>query len=405
MSVLILEDDPIKGKKIQALLNEEALASDLVGSASECLNKLRSTHYDILVLDLLVPWENHMVELPDYRYSKLILSEIAEGKCRAPKYVIGITQDFQLWKNQESYFNEKGWILVHYDRGIDWKSLLKDRIKHVRNVNQSGHTNDVDIAIITALHDPEATAVLELNEFILVADDSGSGLNYHKGTIGDCTAVLFVAPEMGVAATACLSSYIAERFHPKLLVMCGIAAGISKDLKLGDVVIAHKVWDYASGKVVEDNSLGGKFSRCLFGRSRWSFLPSTNTAELDPHLAQWISSLKATGDNWWIPKGSQDFNMELGPVACGPWVVGNRVVADSLLKRERKLLALEMELYGLYLCPKVASRSQIKVLGIKGISDFANPSKEKDSGARIVAARNSVRVLQQLVAYGLKKHI
>lgn len=405
MKALILEDDEIKSKWIRSVFEEQGWEAVESRCASDCCKKLRDDLFDILVMDLMVPWDADFQaeDPPDDRNSKIVLSEISKGECHVPGYVVGITQDKDLWKISQEEFFRRGWMVIHYQEGVAWKELLKERINYAALSRRSAFSGyGVDIAVVTVLHDPETVAFLDINEGFTEVAPGAADIPHYRGMIGDNTVLLFTAPEMGVSATASITTFISERYKPRVIVMCGIAAGIDPSLKLGDVVIAQKVWDYSSGKIVEAKGFINWVVRTFFGGPTWSFKPTTNSCDMDSPLAQWIASLRSSiGEGWWYSRSSDAFSLEMGPVACGPWVVGNRVVADWLLQRERKLVALEMEFYGLYYAAKFIGSSRLKVIGIKGISDFADPHKNSNPQARLLAARNSARVLRRLVELGL----
>ena len=404
MRALIVEDDPVKGRRIKEIFDQESCTVDIVEGASDCLDRLRDVAYEIVVLDLLIPWESGILDdLPDRKYSSIIIKEIGEGKCKTPGYLLGITQDPQAADEANIEYARHGWKVVRYENDVDWKLLIKKRIQLANfKLRASNHSYDVEFIVVAALQDPEVTTFLEVNPGFAFIGASEFGLAHYRGLVANKSVLVFCAPEMGVAATACLVSIVAERHRPRMIVMCGIAAAIDPELKLGDVVIADKVWDYASGKITENSSIFGKISKKMGWAARWSFKPSANMEKIHPVLGNWIASLTSKiGKRWWAKSSSDVFNVCIGPVACGPWVVGNRVITDWLLERDRKFVALEMELYGLYLSPKVAGDNRFKVLGIKGISDFADPDKNSNPQARSEAATNSAKVFRRLVELGI----
>lgn len=58
---------------------------------------------------------------------------------------------------------------------------------------------------------------------------------------------------MASTASAVLATKVIYNFRPKLLIMTGIAAAVNRyDVNLGDILVASKVWDGASGKIKTD---------------------------------------------------------------------------------------------------------------------------------------------------------
>ena len=81
MRALIVEDDPVKGRRIKEIFDQESCTVDIVEGASDCLDRLRDVAYEIVVLDLLIPWESGILDdLPDRNYSRS--SSSGRGKYR-----------------------------------------------------------------------------------------------------------------------------------------------------------------------------------------------------------------------------------------------------------------------------------------------------------------------------------
>ena len=57
---------------------------------------------------------------------------------------------------------------------------------------------------------------------------------------------------MGMTAATMLASKAVAAFHPRYLIMSGIAAGIGEEATqlYGDVIVPDMIWDYTTGKYV-----------------------------------------------------------------------------------------------------------------------------------------------------------
>jgi WD40 repeat protein/nucleoside phosphorylase len=113
-----------------------------------------------------------------------------------------------------------------------------------------------DVLIITALLD-ELEAVLSLGEggkSRWETDKDGDGYPFHFRQIprGDGGEPLRIAAasfdEMGGDGTASRATALIKFLDPACLAMCGICAGKKKDVFLGDVIVASRVYRYDSGK-------------------------------------------------------------------------------------------------------------------------------------------------------------
>jgi nucleoside phosphorylase len=113
-----------------------------------------------------------------------------------------------------------------------------------------------DVLIVTALLD-ELAAVLALGERGRAgwnASRDSDGYPYHHRTIRDehGTELLVAAAsfdKMGGDAAAARAATLVKELDPACLAMCGICAGNKKDVRLGDVIVADRVYRYDNGKL------------------------------------------------------------------------------------------------------------------------------------------------------------
>jgi hypothetical protein len=99
-----------------------------------------------------------------------------------------------------------------------------------------------DIAIITAIYEPELRRVKEIisnPQRLIIQDDPTI---YTTGTIiksdGKTINVVIASDDkMGMPAAATLSTKMIFNFNPKYLVMLGICAGIKGKVKEGDIIV------------------------------------------------------------------------------------------------------------------------------------------------------------------------
>lgn len=204
------------------------------------------------------------------------------------------------------------------------------------------------------------------------------------------------ANKPGVSATSILSTLLFNNFAVDYLFMVGFSAGFkSKGLQLGDVVVAESVQDYATGKLKDTESGEIKLLK--------------EVHQL-PGNASLISIAKTlAGDHDIISKLNRDMadahlkndehhmiKVEIAPTVCGPYVVTSEQLTAKLKEDSRKLQALDMEGYGLYLSSYLLDK---KSLWIKGIGDYADPDKGDDFHAQ--ASFASARFLYYLIKEGM----
>jgi nucleoside phosphorylase/predicted nucleotidyltransferase len=159
-------------------------------------------------------------------------------------------------------------------------------------------------------------------------------------------------------------------------VLLGIAAGVPGQIELGDVILPDQVLYYESSKVIDDGELGAPILKSTNGDVR-------RAASVFPGIA---------GSEWYV-RVKADPELVL---ASGEKVVASEEFRKRIGKVHRKLTAIDMESYGVA-CAAERRGSSLTV--IKGISDFADSSKNDDYHE--IAAQNSARVLRFLIAEGV----
>lgn len=176
-----------------------------------------------------------------------------------------------------------------------------------------------------------------------------------------------------MTAACVTASKLIHRWRPKYLVMTGIAAGTSDSLEFGDVVIAETCYDYGSGKIHE-----------VEGGPR-KFIPSPRQLSICPKLKallqQWESTqrcMKEIGTSW-TKSGEVRPSLRLGVVATGAAVVESESLIEEIKEHSRKVVALEMEAYGVFQAAHLSTHPKPRIFVAKSISDFASPAKNDDA--------------------------
>lgn len=185
------------------------------------------------------------------------------------------------------------------------------------------------------------------------------------------------------------AAFEAERainyFKPIIILFVGVAGGL-KDVRLGDVVVATKVYGYESGK------------------ANITFQTRPEVANSTYRMEQYARSV-AREDDWLRRIGSSipepAPKVFVAPIAAGEKVVGSTRSATWKFLKENygDALAVEMEGYG-FLRVAHANR-QVEAIIIRGISDCiddkteANAAKTQELAARHAGAF-SFEVLAQL---------
>ena len=168
------------------------------------------------------------------------------------------------------------------------------------------------------------------------------------------------------------------------MLFVGVAGGI-KDVQIGDVVVADKVYGYESGKASQKF-----FPRPEVGISTYSLL---QRAQREAVKDDWRQRLDK-----WIDMAPRP-HVFVGAVAAGEKVVASTKSATArFLQREYSdTLAVEMEGYGFF--KAVHANQQVEALLIRGISDLIDGKKEADaSHSQEIASRNASAFAIEILA-------
>lgn len=227
----------------------------------------------------------------------------------------------------------------------------------------------------------------------------------HDAGRSDVRLISVLAEQMGSQSALFSTDGSISDFEPNLIVVVGIAGGISNDLTVGDVCIANEVIDVLhNAKITE-----------VAGKTEIAFAPDFYNVD-----AELVSSFTFLRVHPTFKKMYMDWRTEgglspdaialgdavradgpeihLGPLACGP-VVASEQFNAKLKALHRKLMAVETESGGVF---GRLSRSNVPAISIRGISDMADSDKAElerrtQGGARRLAMENASRLFQQQI--------
>lgn len=258
-----------------------------------------------------------------------------------------------------------------------------------------------DVTIVALIALPEEHAIFQ-KVFPFKADyTSGTRLCIeHQSGVPNVRIISVLAEEMGAQSARDSAAYAVEHWNPDLVVVIGIAGGISSDLSVGDVCVSNEILDVLHNNKVADE--GGQtdisFSPEIFNVNA-ELVSSFRFLLCHPKLMETYSSWRkkvgckvigpeVQGENSGLPK------LLVGPIACGP-VSASKQFNEKLKKLNRKIAAIETESGGVF--PEL-SRKKIPAIAIRGISDLADDKKadleQRTKGlAREIAMENASELL------------
>ncbi len=388
LKVLIVDDTQEKIVEIRAVLSGFVENPDDVpisGSIRDALKECTKRRYDLIILDLYIPFKAG--ETPNPKNAMTFLRLIKEeDDYICPIFVIGITrmQDFAEYK---SFFeSETLKILLYAENDDTWKEQLKNRLEYLIGVKKKmgiTYEYDYDVAIITALQSPEHeilkhTLSKDWNEVNLEDDKTTT---YYETTLYTKTnrpvrCISCYAPQMASVASATLTSKLILRFHPRYLFMAGICAGLKDNgIGYGDVLVATQIWDGMSGKY-KDLSHDDTDPEMIFE-------PDYRQISLNAAMLNIVNRLRDNTDlctqiknEYEGEKPETPMKIHAGPMTSVPAVIASEQKIADLKAHARKLIGLEMESYGVFYAAEHAHHLKpIYTASIKSASDLADKNK------------------------------
>lgn len=375
MKVLIVDDSSVRYEALIVSLKEKGMNLEdivIVNSSSDAISKLEDYQFDLMILDLLLPKEKWESQISSQNSMDLIKEITIGDDLLKPGSVIGLTSDLAASEDAVNLMNGQGWRVVEYKQNeSSWLEIIGNLIEYQKGIVNNSSAIEVDLLVICALRTPELKSVLSLPwEWEL--KELGSKFDLHIGsfhsggkkyTVGACHA-----SRMGMVATSALTAALIARLNPKVVAMTGICAGIRGKTALGDLIYATSAWDYQTGKRINSPEQGE--ARFL----------------IDPHQLHAASDVgrhisKVAEDNSFLlglvdghPESKRP-NIHSGPIASGSAVIADSKFIEDIVQQNRKVLGVEMEIYGLYFAAHEAF-NPTKVFSLKGVCDHGDEAKE-----------------------------
>ncbi len=370
MRALLVEDNYEKLNIIHKITRDyDNFSLKKVISVQSAIEELNQKNYDLIIIDIQIP----DVDGGDINVSggvELLHQIESFSDIVVPKYIFGLTSNSSDASEHQSAFANYGWYLFDLNRDMrDWQTIL---INKIESSNGNSNYYHPDVAIVTALEDPELEELLKLTQepvkFVL------EGHSYYRFSIENKSnkkiSILCASAErMGLSWSASLTTRIINKFSPKYIMMTGICAGVDGRTELGDIIVGDPVWDWGAGKLSEKS--GEKI-----------FLPDPHQLPLNRKLKEGFKLIskdtqfmKSLPLNWSDDDITKIPSLKIAPMACGSSVISTQIVINEINEDHRKLTAIEMESYGVM----AASHAyDIPCVVIKSVCDFGNTKKSDD---------------------------
>jgi nucleoside phosphorylase len=380
MKILIVEDNPDKLRQVLSAIVAGGCKDEdihIAHDGREAKLRMEEYQYDLMVLDLVIP--PHPAAAPERDGGVKLLRELRERECfRVPREVVGLTAFADIKDDAAEMFAEDMWSIITYDRTSEsWSDQLSRKVWHLRLAERSdGHLGfNCRLCVLTALP-MELEAVRRLRwkweEFERPSDVTLYSRGEFAARGKTHTVYAACATRMGMTATSILATKMIEAFRPEFVFMTGIAAGVQGRCELGDVIVADPSWDWGSGKYTIQNG-GSNFEPAPHQ------LPISSSMRLNlQRLMNQAHLFDEVRRAWPGDAPKTPLRMLIGPVASGASVLADGEIISTIEQQHRKLLAIEMEAYGLYAAAWDSRVPQPSALSLKGVADFADGAKSDD---------------------------
>ena len=408
ISILIIDDTSEKVNNFKLVLDKFCLSDmnySIVNDIKNAINELNKHYYDLVVLDMFIPFE--WGGEPDPQNAIDFISQINQDEdLHQPLSILAITKINELGQEIKEKLNQTTISLLQYKENSDvWKLQFENRIKALIGIKKNLFTRqcfDYDIAVINALQIPEHEMLKKVFgcKWSTIKVESDAFNNYYEGLLEDkngktIRCVATYANQMAGTASASLTTKVIYNFRPKYLFMTGIAAGVeNKVINYGDILVASEVWDGASGKIKTDQQSG-----------KTIFEPDYRQKSLDSEFTNIISRLKANTDllssienNYQTRNGKPQTHLAIhsGPMASVPAVLSCKNEIDKIQQHARKLQGIEMESYGMFYAAANAIKPLPKIVAsLKSVSDFADV--KKNDNYQEYASYTSAALLKHII--------
>jgi nucleoside phosphorylase/CheY-like chemotaxis protein len=382
LKVLIVEDNAEKYGRIRSALLADGVDPSCVDhrvSASEAVDRLKSSQYDLLLLDVNIPLRS---DGTTQRGGGLeVLKAVRrDTDCFTPTYIVGITQFEDVIEEFGEKFEEQLWSLVHYSDTSDrWITMLRMKLEYIRAVKLSQHFTDgqtfgVDLAIVCALNTVELEAIRKLPcdwQHMRLRNDETRYLSGQIQTKDQSFSVIAAsAPRMGMPSAAVLSSKIIQQFRPRYIAMVGICGGRNDKVNIGDIIVADPSWDWGNGKITS------KEGKPFFDPAPHHLALDVDLSALLTEMSQDSPGLARIKQLVSGKKPESELRVHVAPLVSGAAVVADQKTFTSLLTQHRNIHGLEMEAYGVMSAALGNGKPRPIPIVAKAVSDYADADKE-----------------------------
>jgi nucleoside phosphorylase/CheY-like chemotaxis protein len=367
INIIIVDDSQ---EKIDAILNglpaEIKGKVDIAKSKSSAQKLFANKIYDLAFIDLALPRHDGGVPIPNEGVN--LIQEINEFDWfNSPNKILAITQHEALEKDYSDTLKKIGVTLHFYDGTAHLKDIIKYQYDSVAKASKQLEYG-FDVLIIAAL-DEESAPIIEdkrftwVREEIVGIDDINIRVSDLSVSSKNFKVAIVTLPRMGLVSSAITTSRVVNQIRPRYVFMPGICAGVEGEVELGDIIVANLSWEWQNGKIKGDDFAIEPYQIPV---NQIMITRAEQLLKTDILEQLWKDTKQKRPDR--VP------NYHIGPVVSGSSVISNSNKIEELRAQHRKLIGIEMEIFGVY---AACSQSNVRpdFIGFKSVCDFGNESK------------------------------
>lgn len=404
MKILIADDSSEKIaiiiKALKELPEYDMLEVDYKLDLLKAKERLMQTFYDLLILDLNMPVE--LGDTPNMTAGVEFIDEIMSTKqIKKPLDIFVLSAFDTSLQSFKEQVERSGFVAMHYDElSTEWHDVLYSKVNHLLDCHlQRKYTPRLpqcNVLVVTAVP-IETQAVLSWGYKWSELSVEGDSTKYRHADAkpnGKSISIIHVQlSEMGMTSASAMVAKAIMHFDPQYIIMPGIAAGVERDVKIGDIMVATEVWDYSSGKYEEMVESGEKRIR-LSPDPKYISMQKTVADRLE--FFDYTEILKTIRNSYPNTAPNHELKIYFGQMACGPAVVASEEIVNQQVKAHaRKALGLDMESYGVYYAAQATTGSGTRAIVAKSVCDFAD--KDKNDKNQEYAAYTSAWFAKHLI--------
>lgn len=391
MKVLILEDNNEKAVAIEEAIKsvQPAIDTHRVDYFIDFFKCVIKDHYDLIVVDLLVP--RYDKENEPENITSDIIETVRDVDCvnfRTP--VIAITQFLAAAEDNFEELNHKDIYVVTYNALDDrWKQTLQGRVRACIECQS------YDFIIICAL--PKETSGFSQAGFPVGSFTSLHGMECRDLKLGTLSGLIITLPRMGLVNCAITTSRAIDIFKPKLVAMSGICAGVKGEVKIYDVVIPDSCQQHDFGKWGVDDFQSESYTVQISNETKLIVKQLADDQQFNKRITDSIKPKRSQ-----IPECDDHFcfRMFTAHSSSGSAVIADEKIVALIREQHRKTKTFEMESYAVYEAARLSPLSPI-FFSVKAVVD--NGDEHKGDEYHEVACILAASVASELIIRSLNK--